>query len=455
MKRTSLRLRFATWTSLAILGILIAFGAYVYFSLSSSLYISFDDALSVSASQISASLNVDNGHLTLPENLYESPEEGGNIPEGFSARILSPEGQILKQTGVNADILPAINPTGLAPYYEDITSGTLRMLTTPVMDNEQLVAYIQVAQSTSDLHQTLDRLLAILFIAGPLSVLIAGISGYFLAARALHPIDEMTETARMISAQDLSVRLEVKSNDELGRLGTTFNQMLERIDNSFERERQFTADASHELRTPLAAMQAILSVIQQRDRKPIEYRDALKDLDEEVQYLRNLAESLLVLARQDQQSINVNDCIDLSDLLEDIVESMRPLADEKNLALQLEVAKHLQVKGDRDALIRLFINLIDNAFKYTPNGSINISANKIENQIYIEVSDSGIGISDEHLPHIFERFYRADTSRSQRGTGLGLALALQIAQVHGGNISVQSQPGKGSTFCVTLPQTSC
>jgi heavy metal sensor kinase len=453
MKLNTLRTRFAFWTALLILLVLAVFGVYVYLSMFRGLYAALDGTLSVSASQIIASLNVDNGKLILPDSLSEPPE-GETLPAGFSVRILSPEGLVLQQTGIYASQFPSVKTPLSTPFYTTVTSPPLRLYNAPVMDNNQLVAIVQVAQSTSTVQATLDRLLTTLLIAAPLLLLAAAASGYFLAARALRPVDAMTRMALRISAEDLSARLNLTSDDELGRLASTFDEMLARLEDSFRREHQFTANASHELRTPLAAMQAILSVTRQRRRKPAEYEQALDDLSEETERLRSLTESLLALARGDLHPMELNETVDLSTLLEDVMESLGPLAEAKGLELACETATGLTVRGESDGLIRLFINLLDNAIKYTEHGSVSISACKEGAQVHVEVSDTGIGIPAEHLLHIFERFYRVEQSRSKRGTGLGLSLAQQIVAAHGGKISAMSQAGKGSTFTVELPYFS-
>jgi heavy metal sensor kinase len=451
MKISSLRARFATWTALLILLVLVIFGVYVYFRLAGGLYASLDDSLRVSASQIIASLNVDNGKLILSDSVIEAPEED-TFPAGFSVRILTPGGQVLQQSGLYISQMPPLEKLSGSPFYTTLSNPALRNYTAPVTDNSRLVAVVQVARTTSGVRETLGRLLTILLLATPLLALSAAASGYLLASRALRPIDVMTRTARRISAEDLSARLKLtNTDDELGRLASTFDEMLERLEDSFRRERQFTADASHELRTPLAAMQAILSVTRQRRRKPAEYEQALDDLAEETERLRGLTESLLALARADLHPPAPVEAVELSILLEDVTESMRPLADAKGLKLTCKTAGDLTIWGERESLIRLFINLLDNAIKYTRHGGVDVCALCEGEQIHIEVSDTGIGIQPEHLAHIFQRFYRVDPSRSQRGTGLGLSLAQQIVQAHGGRIDANSVPGKGTTFVIQLP----
>jgi len=227
--------------------------------------------------------------------------------------------------------------------------------------------------------------------------------------------------------------------------------MLARLDAAFRRERQFTADASHELRTPLAAMQAILSVTRAQPRSPADYELALADLADEADRLRSLVESLLQLARGEDAVVATRAAVDLSTLLHDITDSLRPLAEAKGLALICDVPPGLSLVGDGDALIRLFVNLLDNAVKYTERGRIVVSGRAEAARLRVTVADTGIGIPAEHLPHIFDRFYRVDRARTEGGAGLGLAIALEIARAHGGTITVDSTPGAGTTFTVDLP----
>jgi signal transduction histidine kinase len=269
------------------------------------------------------------------------------------------------------------------------------------------------------------------------------------------PIDEMTRTARRISAEDLHARLALPAtDDEVGRLAATFDEMIARLEASFQRERRFTTDASHELRTPLAAMLVILGVTRSERRTPEEYEQALDDLTDETNRLRGLTETLLRLARGTDTCTSSSEQIDLAFLVADVAEVMRPLAEAKGLSLTCTLPPTLNVIGDNDALIRLFVNLIENAIKYSEHGSITVCGALTPGSLQVQVTDSGTGIAAEHLPHVFERFYRADAARTTSGAGLGLALAYEIVHAHGGTIAVQSQVGSGSTFTVTLPRAS-
>lgn len=458
MKRIkSLRARFAIWITGLILLVLAIFGTLVYINLSLSLHTAIDSSLSLTAAQTAASLNVDNGKIIISEPI--TPEESGF--QAFSERgltliVLSKDGNILESVGPYRNTphtVAQVNPNGsftTIPIAND--DDSIRVYTLPVLDNQQTVGWVQVMQSLGSVRDTLDRLLLTLLLGGGLLSFLSGFGGYFLATRALAPIDNITKTADAISTEDLSARLPLPdTEDEVSRLAGTFNNMLARLENGFKRERQFTADASHELRTPLTAMQAILSVVREGERPAAEYHQALDDLADETNRMRGLVEDLLSLARGEEGLALHPEPLDLSALLSDVADSLRPLAQAKGLALTTQLPSRLPFTGDMDTLIRLFVNLLDNSIKYTKEGGIVVGTKVETEHVLVEISDTGIGIPQEHLARIFERFYRVESARSSAGTGLGLAIAHQIVLAHGGNISVESTFGVGTTFTVILP----
>ncbi len=459
MKRfRTLRFRFALWTATLLLIVLILFGAFVYFSLQQGLVSAMDDSLRFSASQAIAAVNIENGQINFSDSLPESSLVADLQGRGFTIRILAPDGKILQSSGPYHSLLvdPAsVQKAGMGvPGFSTVTisSVKIRVYTAPILDNQQFLGVIQIMQSLAPLVETLDRLLVALLVSIPVLLIISAFSGYYLAARALFPIDQITQTAQRISAEDLSARLNPhKTDDEVGRLAATFDNMLARLENAFRRERQFTADASHELRTPMAATQAILGVTLEKDRKPQEYRQALRDISEETDRLQGLVENLLFLARGDQRNPAQFERVDFSHLLLDTAESLRPLSEAKGLRFDVSVPEEITLFGNTDSLIRLFINLLDNAIKFTSHGEIRLLAWKEERFVRIKVSDTGSGIPDQDLPHIFDRFYRVDTSRSARGSGLGLSIAQAIVHQHAGELTVTSRVGQGTEFIVCLP----
>ena len=456
----TIRVRFALWATALILAFLATFGAGVYFTFSRSLYGTVDDALVLSAQQVLASISEDDGR-------YEMPLPDANAPHLAEFQAFTQRGQTLIILASDGKVLEAVGPHGLEPLpvaqslsqpaFQTIAEANevdrIRVYTLPVIESGQVLGWVQTVQSLGGAEESLDRLRTVLLIGVGLLSLLAGFAGYFLAARALSPIDKITNAAHRISTEDLSARLSLPDNgDEISRLANTFDEMLARIESGFDRQRQFTADASHELRTPLTAMQTILSFIRERERPAKEYRQALDDLAEETDRLQGLVEDLLQLARGERGLELNREKIDLAILLGDVADSLRPLAENKRLTLTCNLPPSLVISGDMDLLIRLIVNLLDNAIKYTEHGSITVSAEEKSESALIKVDDTGIGIPTRHLPHIFERFYTVDASRSSNGTGLGLSIARQIVEAHNGRIEVQSETDRGTRFVVHLPK---
>lgn len=457
----TLRFRFSFWVAGLLLAVLAVFSVFVYFNLRMSLLSGIDDTLRLSATQTIATSNIQNGQVNFSDNLPDGSTATDLQERGLTIRILSPDGKLLEAFGPFSNLPVSTSDLSagsrMQPTITTVTVSTesdpVRLYSEPIMDNDQLVGMVQVAQSLGDMYDTLSRLLTTILLAAPLLVSIAGIGGYFLAAQALAPIDQMTRTAQRISAEDLSARIELPgTDDEVGRLASTFDHMIRHLDEAFQRERRFTADASHELRTPLAAIQAIINVIRAERRSPEDYEQALDDLAEETDRLRTLTEDLLNLARSDTNKTLEFEDIDISMLLSDLGDSLRPLAEKKSLTLTTDISDSFIITGDGDSLIRLFVNLLDNAIKYTSCGGISVSIHRsMHNTVEVSITDTGQGIPSEDLPHIFERFYRVEKSRGSRGSGLGLAIAAQIAHAHGGKIVVRSKVGEGTKFTVLLP----
>jgi heavy metal sensor kinase len=453
----TLRAQIAVWTLLLLLAMLAAFGIFVYFNLQQGLLGQIDNSLSLSATQASALLNVDQGKILIPEpiSLDESdPRAFGQ--QGLTLIVLARDGTVLQAVGPYSASLAPVNQISKNGIYLTLppsnNRSALRAFILPVMDNNEVVGSVQTMQSLGEVQNTLDRLLAALLLGGGILAILVGVAAYFLATRALAPIDDITQTAQRISTQDLSRRLNLPNNgDEVSRLAATFDDMLARLEDGFNRERQFTADASHELRTPLTAMQTILSVTRSRRRSIEDYEQSLSDLTDETDRLQALTSSLLELAHRESHPNTMDETIDLSALLRDLTDSLRPVAEAKGLVIQCNVADGLILKGDTDGLLRMFANLLDNAILYTEHGEIRLNAGQESTgSMRVTIADTGSGIPIEHLRRIFDRFYRVDKSRSTRGAGLGLAIALEIAQAHGGKITVRSEVGKGTVFNVRL-----
>jgi len=458
MKRLrTLRVRFALGTALLILIVLSVFGVYIYESMSRRLASAIDDSLELVAAQVISGIEFGDNRPFFSETLSEEPENIDLRQRGYSAWVFTPKGELLASFGRYQSI--GLSPGGLAAAPEFATlvdaesDDVVRLRIAPVSGGSGPTAFVQVAKSLEELSETLGDLRTTLMVAVPVLVAVAGLGGYLLAARGLAPIDRITQTAQRISAEDLSARIDLPPiDDEVGRLARTFDAMLARIEGSFRRERQFSADASHELRTPLSAIQAILGAVRQRQRTVPEYQQALADLSEEADRLQTVAADLLQLARPERLGSIPREPVDLSTLLNDLTDSFRSQAEAKDITLTNDVPGGLTVLGSSDDLIRLFANLIDNAVKYAEGGAVDLSADSLASRVTVTIADTGGGISEEHLPRIFDRFYRADSSRASPGAGLGLAIALEIAHAHGASLEASSEVGVGSRFRVVFPR---
>jgi heavy metal sensor kinase len=316
---------------------------------------------------------------------------------------------------------------------------------------------IHAAVPTEPFDQSLDHFRLIEKEALPLLVVLASVLGYWLSGWSLAPVKRIIETAESIGAQNLSRRLDVpKPHDELRRLSQTLNAMLGRIETSFKKITQFTADASHDLRTPVAVMRTTAEIALRRSRTPIEYRDALSKILATSIETSVLLENLLTLARADAGALELDmHPVNLGSHVRRAQECAVLLSADKNVDVTVETPPSpVWVMGDPIAIDRLLLILLDNAVKYTPSGGhCEIALFQNNSQAQISVRDSGIGIAQGDIKNIFDRFYRADRVRSKKtgGAGLGLAIARWITDLHGGVIAVESTPGAGSTFRVSLP----
>jgi heavy metal sensor kinase len=269
-------------------------------------------------------------------------------------------------------------------------------------------------------------------------------------------VRQIAGTAERISALNLEERLPSRqAGDEIDALVSTINGMLDRLQRSFEEIRKFSADASHELRTPLCAMRGEAEVLLSKERSASEYREAVERFMEQFDRLNRLTNDLLMLARFEGKPLPPNrTAVALGDVLKDLGEFFEVVAQDRGIELELALGAGAQVMGDSIMLQQAFSNLMDNAIKYTPRGGrVSMEMATCPQQATVRIRDTGVGIPQEDLPHVFERFYRVDKSRSREtgGSGLGLSIARKIVELHGGRIGIQSEPGQGTTVTVALP----
>jgi heavy metal sensor kinase len=339
------------------------------------------------------------------------------------------------------------------PIYPG-SKKSLRLLTLPVLRDRALVNMVQVAMSLENVKATRASFLLVLLILTPVALAGSALGGYFLARRALAPVDAMVEAARRIEAEDLTKRIPAgASDDELGRLAIVINDMLARLERSFGAARRFSSDAAHELRTPLTILKGEIELALRSSQATAEIRQTLASCLEEVDRLNSLMEDLLLLARMESNALSSGPSpVNLAELLEDAAPALRELSANAGNTCAVGAAPPLWTQGYEALLFRLVFNLVENAIKYTPpGGRIEVTLAHDGGAAVLEVKDNGPGIAPEAQEHIFDRFYRGDPAREGSGTGLGLALVQSIVQLHQGEIRVQSAPGQGSTFRVRLP----
>jgi len=334
----------------------------------------------------------------------------------------------------------------------------LRVVTLPVIEDGRMVCTIQVGSSLEGVEEALKQLLIILIIAVPAALLITSVGGLFLANKALKPVDEITQIAKKIGSGDLNQRIKIRRvNDEIGRLAATFNEMIAKLDESFQQIKRFTADASHELKTPLTILKGEVEVTLKKERELEEYRQTLSSNLEEIDRMSRIVENLLTLSRADMGELKMaREEIDLSYVAREVWEDLKRMAQIKDVQLKFVDDSFTKVEGDPLRLRQLILNLVENGIKYTPPGGdveLRVRGDRGNKVVKIEVSDTGVGIAQEDLERVFDRFFRVDKARSREtgGTGLGLNICRLIVQAHQGQIWVESELGKGSTFTVTVP----
>jgi heavy metal sensor kinase len=338
--------------------------------------------------------------------------------------------------------------------------GRLRLIYIPVAGGQTepfvVVVGVPAEFAGADVSTLTGQIAVIILIV----LVLAGACGWLLARRALRPVVETANAVRRITDRNLHERLpETQTTDEIGSLIQVFNELLARLDRAFEAQRRFTADASHEICTPLTILKGETEVALLERRTPREYEALLRSNLEEIERLSKLTNDLLWLARSDagEQQFE-KELLFLSELVTDVVKRLRPTADERGVSLRAELTEMVLAEGDHAAVQGIVYNLIGNALRYTPRGgSVRVALrHSADGAARLEVSDTGMGIPPEALPHVFERFYRADNARAHEpnGSGLGLAICRAMAAAHGGRIEVESALGKGSRFTLILPASA-
>jgi heavy metal sensor kinase len=450
----TIKFRLIIWHLAIIVTLLFVFSGVAYTLLANNLHNTLDYNLKNMATATQTRFKVGENDVA-EERVVEELDE--------IVLIYKADGTILKRYGANVE-LPAMDNVvkqaldGQSSFFTATTGNgqEIRFYTSSLaLSSNDSPIVLVVGRPTAWIGDVMATFRDILGLSALVVLVLVGISGLLLANRALEPIAQITRIAQEIEYSDLSRRINVYSGDELGRLASTMNRMFERLEGSFNRYRQFVADVSHELRTPLAVIQAETTLALNKERTGAEYQGSLELVAQESAYMSSAIDRILSLARSDagKDSLNLTE-VNLDELLAEVSADVKLLANEKGLQFNIRPQKHITLRADRLKLRQLFISILENAVHYTPSGgSVSLSVIEKDGMAVVAISDTGIGIPPEHVPHIFERFYRVDQTQSRvdTGTGLGLAIAKSIAEAHGGRMEAESEVDKGTTFYVVLP----
>ena len=459
-----LRVRLTLWYGTALAIILVVFGGALYATLAHGLRDQIDRSLEETAAVAVRALEQHRVGPFLPfEALAAEFPELAVLDKSF--QIFSPAGKVtiqspnlgrkdipLSRTALGA----ALNGHATLESARFGDESPVRLLSVPILIDGTLVNIVQVGTSLRPVEELLRRLLLVLLVSLPAALAVALGGGWFLAGRALQPVEAITQAASRIAAGDLTQRLTVAhSQDEIGRLSATFNDMIARLEASFRQVRQFSADASHELRTPLTVMKGETELALRRVRPAEDYKLVLESSLEEIDRMVRIVDELLFLSRADLGEVRIESRpVRLDALAEDVQRQAAGLGQELDVQVMAGTVEPVTVQGDELRLRELLLNLVDNAVKYSqPGGKVEITLARDGATARLSVRDDGIGISAEARARIFDRFYRADEARAhaKKGTGLGLSICKWIVEAHHGRIEVQSTVGQGSHFTVVLP----
>jgi len=457
MRHLGVRWKLTLWYGVVLAVVLAAFSSTVYWTMRHHLLGRIDQGLREELADVRSEVE----RATDPASLSQWLGRRFARHEGFDFQITRTDGsRFFISDRLDKVSLPVIVHVKdvTEPIFESVTlkdAGRWRVVSVRLQGPDGPLT-VQVSRSLVAFEQESDELLHVFLLTGPLTLLATLAGGYFLARRALVPVQRMNDTARQISADRLGQRIAVDNpDDELGQLAATLNDMLDRLGQSFAEMQRFTADAAHELRTPLAVIRNEAEVALRQPRTNEEYGRVLENLLEEAVRLSQMADELLFLCRQDAGlNLSIRESVPLDQLLHDVVENMRLVAQEKGVSLTPAENPPCLVRADGNQLRRVIYNLLDNAIKYTGlGGKVEVSSLLADSMAVIIVSDTGIGIPAGHLPRIFDRFYRVDPSRNGEsgGAGLGLSICHSAVRAAGGTITVASIEGQGTEFTVRLP----
>ena len=472
----SIRFKILVWYMLLLTVTLFSFSLILYGSFSKVLVNNLDDLLSSRAEGVADSVHAywhDKGgesdmapFLNIARDWVEEKRKDPELMKVF-VQILSVKAERLVAT----KSMPFIAPIPKSDL-EDVVAGDdsfnslggvftgekkarFRAYTRPAIEDGKVVYLIQTAAPIELISIASGNLMVILFILLPLTIILAGLPGVMLVGLTLKPVDSMINTLKHITAENLKLKIHIPdTKDEVKRLADTFNDMIERLDRSFSSQQNFIKDISYELKAPLFILRGEIAAVLNKPSSEKEYGAILYKGLEELDKFSDTVESLIILARFDNSQMPIEiKKVNLTSVIEEVLKAAKTVAARKDIVISSFLQDVIILDGDEERLSKLFANLIDNAIKHTHrNGKVVVAAHKEKDSANITVSDTGIGIPEDELSYIFDRFYQVNKSRNAKGGfGLGLSIARSIAESHKGRIVVESKTGEGSTFTVVLP----
>lgn len=445
--KLTLRSKMTLWFTISVVAITLLFFGVLFFITQTRLTEMLEDDLSLALSQLSSQVEHKNGQLYFED---ETP-----VKSGIMYYIMEENGSELTSHGEDIAAFDAYPVQAETFTHAQYAGESWLLLDSSFITVGDENIRIRVAASSRQIQQTLHIFWLIFLLGVPFMTALAAFVGSLLAKQSLKPIQQIIRCANEITAGDLSRRIPESSNkNELGALANTLNHMLASLEDSFRRERRFTSDASHELRTPVAVITAYAESLLTDDSLSKEEHSKVETILNECSRMQRMVSQMLTLTRgQEGRYPVLMEKVCLNDVLDGVQAVLEPIAAESSITLHFAAAPAIVLSADQSLLTQLVLNLTENAIKYgKTGGDVWVNAAQTDDTILLTVHDNGIGISAENLPHIFERFFRADTARDRSGTGLGLSIAQWITSIHGGTIQAESQLGHGTTFTVTLPK---
>lgn len=445
MIKLKIRTKIALWYTILLIILLGIFIPYVYYALSQSMNKNEEAMIRADASQTATMIEIEDTSVKLKETGY-------SLISGTYISIYDTNGKTLFDTSHlswNNLFKPLYGKLQIVNHSNE----QWLLYDLPIYNDTMAIAWVRAMRPLKPVNDTLHTLRVLMLVALPIYIIIIILGSLFIAGKALSPINHITKTTQSIGQGDLSKRLNMnKVEDEVGRLAATFDEMLDRLETAFKREKQFTSDASHELRTPIAIISAHAEESLRGDKNPVDYEESMGIILRESRKMGQIVSQLLMLTRGDEGKYKPEiENINLNVIIRDVVEDMKDLADKSGVVLYSTIAGNICIEADQTLITRMLINLIDNSIKYNQkDGWVKVSLSVEKSFAKITVEDNGIGISEKDLPHIFERFYRADKVRTRNGTGLGLSIVKWIVELHDGSIHVTSEKNSGTAFDIRL-----